>query len=218
MYSGTNPKALNSQRLLADALVSLIKEKDYYQISVFDICQSASLSRQTFYNFFNSKEEILYFFFKEQFSDNDKQNLSDTLEYYSDVLRRNKILMQKMFEFSLEGIATGEISKSLFRISDNFFEGTDQPHLYLYKRTLFSGAVAHLLIEWFRTNMAAPLSELTLLIENTFGISDTLYIYNPSEEKEDEVYYDDSNKEEYTYTESSEEEQYEQQPIPLFLL
>ena len=28
MYSGTNPKALNSQRLLADALVSLIKEKD----------------------------------------------------------------------------------------------------------------------------------------------------------------------------------------------
>ena len=81
MYSGTNPKALNSQRLLAEGLVSLMGEKDYYQISVFDICQSASLSRQTFYNFFNSKEEILYFFFKEQFSDNGKQNLSDTLKY-----------------------------------------------------------------------------------------------------------------------------------------
>ena len=218
MYSGTNPKALNSQRLLAEGLVSLMGEKDYYQISVFDICQSASLSRQTFYNFFNSKEEILYFFFKEQFSDNGKQNLSDTLKYYSDVLKKNKILLRRMFEFSLEGIAAEEISKSLFRISENFLDGTDQPHLHLYKQTLFSGAVAHLLIEWFRTNMAAPLSELTLLIENTFGISHTLYIYNPAEEKEDEVYYNDSDGEAYTYTESSEEEQYEQQPIPLFLL
>lgn len=218
MYSGRNPKALNSQRLLAEGLVSLMGENDYYQISVFDICQSASLSRQTFYNFFNSKEEILHFFFKEQFLDIDKQNLSDTLKYYSDVLKKNKILLRRMFEFSLESIAAGEISKSLFKISNNFFEGTDQPHLSLYKRTLFSGAVAHLLIEWFRTNMAVPLNELTLLIENTFGISDTLYIYNPPEEKEDEVYYDDSDEEEYTYTESSEEEQYEQRHIPLFLL
>ena len=58
MYSGTNPTALQSQRWIADSLTGLMLEKSYARITIQDICKRADLSRQTFYNFFNSKESI----------------------------------------------------------------------------------------------------------------------------------------------------------------
>lgn len=216
MYRGTNPKALQSQQLLAEALVRLLGEKDYYQISVFDICQSASLSRQTFYNFFNSKEEILHFFFKNQFDLEHKDNLTDIFKHYSAVLNNNKALLRKMLKFGLEGIATEEISKSFLSNADNLPISAPLPHLLWLKRSLASGAVAHLLIEWFRGNMAETINEISSMIYDMLELSPTLYNYS-SKDSEENKHYGDTDDEKFIYKEN-EEEHREQQSIPLFLL
>ena len=61
MYVGNNATAIRSQKWIVDSLLSLMEQKSYAEITVRDICKSADLSRQTFYNVFDSKDEVLCF-------------------------------------------------------------------------------------------------------------------------------------------------------------
>lgn len=64
MYEGNNPTALNSREWLVDALLTLMETKPYSKITVKDICHKADLSRQTFYNCFDAKDDIILFCIK----------------------------------------------------------------------------------------------------------------------------------------------------------
>ena len=59
MYQGKNPTALNSQKLLLDTLNELLKEKEFKDISVSEICSRSGVSRQTFYSLFGTKGNML---------------------------------------------------------------------------------------------------------------------------------------------------------------
>ncbi|MBQ6399205.1 MAG: TetR/AcrR family transcriptional regulator [Clostridia bacterium] len=61
MYCGNNKTALASQRQVAGALMRLIREKPYAQISVSELCKTAGVSRQTFYSLFTSRENVVTF-------------------------------------------------------------------------------------------------------------------------------------------------------------
>jgi len=58
--------AEQSKRWLMDALLTLMREKPYNQITITEISQRADLARRTFYRNFNSKEEILSLCIKEK--------------------------------------------------------------------------------------------------------------------------------------------------------
>lgn len=59
MYEGRNKTAICSQRAFSKALVELMKQKDYADITVSELCQQSGISRQTFYALFQTKENIL---------------------------------------------------------------------------------------------------------------------------------------------------------------
>jgi len=61
MYQGKNPTALTSQRMLLDTLNKLLKEKDFKEITISELCCQSGVSRQTFYSLFGSKENILLY-------------------------------------------------------------------------------------------------------------------------------------------------------------
>ncbi len=61
MYCGSNKTALASQRQIADALLTLLGEMPYGEISVSAICKRADVSRQTFYSLFRSKDNVITF-------------------------------------------------------------------------------------------------------------------------------------------------------------
>lgn len=54
MYNGKNPTAIQSREWLIQTLLSMMNEMPYSKITIKEICHRADLSRQTFYNFFNS--------------------------------------------------------------------------------------------------------------------------------------------------------------------
>lgn len=54
-----NPKALQSQTWILQALLDLMQENSYNKISVSEICRKAGLDRRTFYRNFNSKQDVL---------------------------------------------------------------------------------------------------------------------------------------------------------------
>ena len=61
MYRGNNPTALTSQKMLLDSLNELLKEKEFKDISVSELCNHSGISRQTFYSLFGTKENILLY-------------------------------------------------------------------------------------------------------------------------------------------------------------
>lgn len=48
-----------TKRVISETFFSLLEDKDYHEISVKEICQSANFSRRTFYRYFKNKHEIV---------------------------------------------------------------------------------------------------------------------------------------------------------------
>ena len=67
MYCGSNKTAMASQRQIAEAMMRLIQEKPYAQITISELCKSAGISRQTFYTLFSSRENVVTFTLQAQY-------------------------------------------------------------------------------------------------------------------------------------------------------
>ena len=65
MYQGVNKKACASQRQIADALLALMSERSFAELTVSEICQKAGVSRQTFYSLFRSKENVVCYLLRQ---------------------------------------------------------------------------------------------------------------------------------------------------------
>jgi AcrR family transcriptional regulator len=76
----TNKVAIRTQKAISTALLSLIQEHTYEDISVTDICRSADIVRKTFYNNFHSKDDVVHYLindiFHEMESKMDLKNMS----------------------------------------------------------------------------------------------------------------------------------------------
>lgn len=180
MYQGENPTALQSQQWLVNSLILLMKEKTYEKITVSDICKKADLSRQTFYNFFSTKEEILKSCLRQeyerQFSLLCKQetlSIREIVEAFIQVLTGNQELLNVMLANRLDGIILEEIIKCVALFADRFAAKESTNGLRPYGEALLSGALAQLLIYWFRQDEPLPIDQLTQLL--TDFLSGNLY-------------------------------------------
>lgn len=69
MYESKNPSALRSQKELTDALITLMKDHPYEEISVKQILLEARLAKKTFYRNFESKDDVLLSLIRSQLRD-----------------------------------------------------------------------------------------------------------------------------------------------------
>ena len=171
MYCGTNPTALRSQKWIAESLIKLMAKKSYHQITIMDICKQADLSRQTFYNVFDKKEDILRFCLQNSCSEQvqplieqEQITVSEVVNAFANVLEENKVLLYLMIENNLEGMIFDEIAKSITLFTDCFVKDEKKKELLPYSKTMLSGALAHLIVYWFRQEEAISMEQLTALI------------------------------------------------------
>ena len=54
-----NKTALQSQHLIADALMALLRRKPYQEITVSELCREAAVGRKTFYRNFETKKDVI---------------------------------------------------------------------------------------------------------------------------------------------------------------
>lgn len=59
VMSSGNRRVQESIRLISEALVKLLHEKSLSEITISEICQTATVSRNTFYRSFSTKEDVL---------------------------------------------------------------------------------------------------------------------------------------------------------------
>lgn len=62
-----NSVAIRTQKAITDAFLSLIREKSYEDISVTALCQRADVVRKTFYNHFQTKDDVVCYLINDFF-------------------------------------------------------------------------------------------------------------------------------------------------------
>ncbi len=172
MYEGNNPTALNSREWLVNALLSLMEELPYQKITVTNICTAADLSRQTFYNFFDSKDDIIRFCIQQCYMEmmenlNSKSplHLNDITIQLSKTFQHNQKLMKMIIHQGLEHLLESELETVIHSFAKQMNPDIDNPSSE-YGTAFLIGAIAHTVIYWFKDPHPISENELSELLSN----------------------------------------------------
>ncbi len=85
-------RVIKTKNNLYNTLIELMKEKQFEEIKVSDICNHALVNRSTFYAHYNDKYELLEEYIKELKESFTKEleknkNISNTKEYYMEMIK-----------------------------------------------------------------------------------------------------------------------------------
>ncbi len=172
MYCGTNKTALQSQRQIAHAMMLLIRQKPYAQITVSELCKTAGISRQTFYSLFTSRENVIVFTL--QASDGDdlelapppsgrQENLLRLLcREYSEYMLRNRQLIKLLVDNRID-----------YLLYDSFFDAMNGCDCFLperspcersYAASFYAGGIACVARRYAEEGCTSAASDLEALL------------------------------------------------------
>ncbi len=103
-------------KLLFEALIALLKERSFEEISVTDICEKAMVHRTTFYKHFQDKYHLLQFGIKELQKSFDElsftnENYNNPQQYYMEYFRRVLHFVADNYQMSSAIISNTENEK-----------------------------------------------------------------------------------------------------------
>lgn len=170
MYEGTNPTALKSQQWLADTLLNLMEIKPYDEISIKDICKNADLSRQTFYNFFDSKDELFRFLLRNCYDDRLKSferipTSKEAISAFVATVRNNPRLVSAIVKNNMGNLVSDEIFNSITKFLNNFLSDNSDSFDFSYYIVLISGSLTHFLLYYAKKGEDMSEEKLTRILE-----------------------------------------------------
>ena len=172
MYEGKNPIAIQSRNWMIDALFYLMEEQPYHKISIGAICKKADLSRQTFYNCFQEKDDIFRVYLKNHFAEisakliaNNQFCMEDFINSYSGFFIENEKSLKLMIEHHLEHLILQEISVYI-SILVSKFSINEHPNKCKYGQAFLSGALTQILIYWIKDTNPISSDELSEILSN----------------------------------------------------
>lgn len=182
MNTSNGKIAVQSKQKMVQALLTLMNQYDYREITVTQIAQEAQLSRKTFYRLFSEKDEILALFFEGLFQECFTQIKVLEIQRYWDVvqlffdfweerkgllslLQKNNLL-QRVFEQSYQySIQVFEFVRSK--------ETADSRSLPLPYMLAYSvGGMHSMLLKWVEKGMSIPSAELISKLKSGFMSAD----------------------------------------------
>ncbi len=170
MYEGNNPTALKSQQWLTETLLDLMEEKPYEEISIIDICKKAELSRQTFYNYFESKDELFRYLLRSTYEDKLRSfktipSSDEAISAFVSTIKNNPRLVSAIVKNNMGNLVSDEIFKSITRFLNTFIPTFEsQPNFACYV-VLLSGALTHFITYNAKNNSEMSEKEMTKILE-----------------------------------------------------
>ena len=151
MYCGRNKTALQSQRQIADAMMELIREKPYAQITISELCRTAGISRQTFYSLFTSRENVMVFTLQRDYCSgaelavpgylkDRKSALQQICREYSAFILRNRRLIKLLVDNHIDYLLYDSFFESMSSC-ECFLSGID-PSSRGYALSYYAGGIA----------------------------------------------------------------------------
>lgn len=174
--------AEQSKQKMAAALLEIMKQYDYKEITITQITQEARLSRKTFYRLFSDKDDILNLLFDGLFQECFTQIKAQRVQHYWDVvqvffdfwetrkdlltlLQKNNLLLrvfERSYQYStqiFEFVRSKEIAASY---------ALPLPYLLAYS----VGGMHSMLVKWVENGMEIPSFELVAMLKAGFASND----------------------------------------------
>lgn len=173
MYKGTNPSAKRSQAWIANAFISLMQEKSLEEITVKEIMENSELARQTFYQVFDSKEEVLEYYMDSLFEEYLKRCETITVDNLCDA---GKIFFQFFHENRrfVEALARNQkiciLQKKCHEYLQNeqFMKfthaGIHSPEEKTFASAFVTAGLIGVLVVWLKSDKTASTAELADLV------------------------------------------------------
>lgn len=180
MYEGTNQVAIQSRQWIVNALLGLLQEKDYHQISIKEIVRRADLSRQTFYNIFNSKDDVIRFCLHQGYlkmkdrllakvQANHIMTPADITDCFSLFFEENHDLVQKFLDQHLDYIIAAEVTEDMNEFLELVSPDTVHDRTYAYGNAFLSGAMTQIMLHWFKDPDPLSKEELSTFLLKILG-------------------------------------------------
>ena len=175
----TNGKiAEQSKQRMVKALLLVMKQYEYKEITVTQITQEAQLSRKTFYRLFSDKDAILTLCFQNLFQQGFAQIKTQNIQHYWDVVQiyfdfwegqkdllflfQKSNLLHRLFEYSYQySMEVFEFVRSK-DVAASF--ALPLPYMLAYS----VGGMHSMLLKWVENDMDIPSSELISKLKSGF--------------------------------------------------
>lgn len=170
MYEGNNPTALKSQQWLTETLLDLMEEKPYADISIMDICKKADLSRQTFYNYFESKDDLFRFLLRNTYEETlnsltEIPSSNEAISAFVNIVRGNPRLVNAIVRNNMGNLVSDEIFNAIAHFLNRFIPDFENQPDFSYHIVLLSGALTHFMLYYARNNKELSEKEMTKILE-----------------------------------------------------
>ena len=158
---------------IARALIKLMDEKPFSDISVTEIVETAQVARASYYRNFNSKEEVLIKItddIMEEYNQKAIQYSNDPLCYESILLIFRYFKTYKKFILSVYKAGLAYLYLDMF--DRNFEERAgDMPYndIRRYRVYYFSGALYNVFIKWLESGMKERPEDIANLLISTIN-------------------------------------------------
>ena len=163
----------NTEIRIEHALFGLMRERDYRQIGVTDIAETAGIGRATFYRYFKRKEEVIAAYFTRNAEAFGLQNCLKCKENQAQIVRAVlETVYAEKERFALIKKAHLEylFLDFLNRQTGEVFKESADGHT-LYEAHLFAGAIFNVCMAWLDGGCAEPLDEVTRVLTEPINIS-----------------------------------------------
>lgn len=186
-----------SKKLLSDALVSLILEKGYEEVTIQDILDRANIGRSTFYAHFENKEQLLLFGHEHlrNLALKEGSDRIDFLSFYRHLTDKHLLAAKLLSGGRSEEVVTRSLYDILHygisRLYESLVAKTSEQRAMLALRTdAAAAALVQLMTSWIRSGMPYPpeamaaestaLTQRILCIEAAPGLTPASPVQMPS--------------------------------------
>jgi AcrR family transcriptional regulator len=170
-----NSQVARSKSRIVEALLQLMEEKQFSDITISEICDRAGVGRPTYYRHYNSKDDIIlgeldriYFNFLEsvvsQYGESPppQEVITEVFEYW----RQNRRINELLIKHNLNGLLSAALERHFGRLREHkIFTMRMDPYL----SELIVGGIPLVLIQWVKKGMQESSEEMASTISSFFN-------------------------------------------------
>lgn len=158
---------------LTEALLLLMEAKEYTQISITDIAKKAGVSRMAYYRNFDTKKDILEYYFDRSCHElyqrhnpaTDKPFLKNLLQYIYTFFVEKQAVVTALKKANLTNLLLAYFDQIVYEGTRISLEvSTTHPTPHKYHLYFFSGAFYNFFMKWFDNGMQESYEEIVEIV------------------------------------------------------
>ena len=171
-----NKKESNTliKKCIVDALISLMNEKAFDDITITEICNKACVSRMTYYRNYYTKKDIIIEYLKDIAENFEKESHSwqekneytnkNVIRFLFTYFQKYSYFMKTLRKANLSGLLQECLNSYLEKETDMITRNSAQEKYHMYS---YAGALYNVYIKWLDNDMKESPEEMAEIFCNT---------------------------------------------------